>query len=249
MQSIHKLLEKSNKISKEFATEKRQVVECLILQLLSKNVSVIANRFNIDHTVKKLFGSQTAFEKIEVRKSTQCSSCGSHMRYDQEVYAMYCTDCSQMHYEGQFVIDHAINPNYIHTQYIPMHTFDVWADHLLLYKCDIPEDTLNKILQIYDNTPNIHRRLVASAQKFKKILKTHKLTAFNRSISSLVKLRSDASRVPTFSWEDIKLVRNRYEQVLKLLQQMKNDENIRKNENVMHCKHYIVNIVQREFPE
>ncbi len=73
------------------------------------------------------------------------------------------------------------------------------------------------------------------------------MTQYNKSIAYLVRIRSKS--YPRFSLDDIKLIGIEYEFILKLISTLKNDENIKKNKNIMHCKHYIVKIVQKYIPE
>jgi hypothetical protein len=61
-----------------------------------------------------------------------------------------------------------------------------------------------------------------------------------------VKLKSKS--YPIFNLDEIKFICSEYENILKIISTLRNDENIKKNKNIMHCKHYIVKIVQKYIP-
>lgn len=208
----------------------------------------MANYYEIDNIIYKHCKVVTSYQKIEPIKYTRCDNCNIKLVYDSYKYALYCDNCKLSIYEGIFVIDKAINPGYLHNSYVPMITFDTWVGHLLMYKTNIPANWETKIFEKYDSTSSVIDSKFGDARKFKKILKDMKLSIYNISIANLVKQRTQQQYIPQFDVDDVRLIQSKYDKIIKIVSNLKCDERMKKNQNVMHCKYYIVEIVTKYIP-
>lgn len=118
----------------------------------------------------------------------------------------------------------------------------------MLYKNSIPLEIRREILKAYDSIPGINSNMFGNAKVFKRVLKNMGKSRYNQSIASLVRERSDEKWVPVFTGEEIEFIRQKYKKLLDYTPQLRLTGNIKKNQNFMHCRYYIVKIVQKYLP-
>ena len=142
-----RIIELIKEINKSVYNDKKIPNTCksiLMRLFLCEQPQIIANKYNIDNALK-LININSNLQIINKNQYTKCV-CGRKLTYQVEKFGLYCGICGILKYEGNFVIDKAINPMQQQNHYTQMDTFFNWIDSLLYFKNIIPPNIENKIM-------------------------------------------------------------------------------------------------------